>query len=142
MPTRLIAPTKYPLATACAGCSSFQRYSRKPGDRRRRIKDDLGAVQPKTSRTLGKMPVVANVNADAGERRVETRIAEIARTEIKLFPKAGSHVRDVRLAVLAEILAVGVDDGRGVVINAGLLFLIDRERSAPCRAVLQRPASA
>ena len=29
-PTRLIAPTKYPFATACAGCSSFQRYSDNP----------------------------------------------------------------------------------------------------------------
>ena len=29
-PTRLIAPTKYPFATACAGCSSFHRYSDRP----------------------------------------------------------------------------------------------------------------
>src|SRR5213075_238951 len=29
-PARLIAPTKYPFATACAGCSNFQRYSDKP----------------------------------------------------------------------------------------------------------------
>ena len=29
-PTRLIAPTKYPFATACAGCSSFHKYSLKP----------------------------------------------------------------------------------------------------------------
>ena len=30
MPTRLIAPTKYSLATAAAGCSRFQRYIDSP----------------------------------------------------------------------------------------------------------------
>ena len=30
MPTRLIAPMKYSLATADAGCSSFQRYADRP----------------------------------------------------------------------------------------------------------------
>jgi hypothetical protein len=34
-------------------------------------------------------------------------------------------VWDVGLAVLAEILAVGVDDGGGVVIDAGLLLFVD-----------------
>jgi len=30
VPTRLDAATKYPLATACAGCSSSHRYSESP----------------------------------------------------------------------------------------------------------------
>ena len=44
-PTRLIAPTKYAFATACAGCSSFHRYSDKSRHGRRRIEHDLRAVQ-------------------------------------------------------------------------------------------------
>jgi hypothetical protein len=37
------------------------------------------------------------------------------------------HVRDVVLAVLAEILAVGVDDGGGVEVQARHLLFIDRD---------------
>jgi hypothetical protein len=34
-------------------------------------------------------------------------------------------VGDVGLAVFAEVLAVGVDDGRGVVVDAGLVLFVD-----------------
>ena len=35
-------------------------------------------------------------------------------------------MRNVRLAIFAEIFSVGVDDRGGVVVDAGLLFLVDR----------------
>ncbi len=40
MPTRLIAPTKYSLATAEAGCSSRHRYC----DRPRLVADGLNTI--------------------------------------------------------------------------------------------------
>ena len=78
---------------------------RQARDRRRRIEDDLGAVQPEQPRAFGKVPVVADVDADRGEARLEDRIAEVARLEEVLLPEAG-RVRDVVLAVLPEIRAV------------------------------------
>src|SRR5690606_34902099 len=96
-------------------------------DSRRRIENYLGAVQPEASCTFGKVAVVANINADPRDRRIETRIAEIAGTKIELFPKAGSDVRDVRLAILAEVFAIRIDNGGGVVIDARLLLFIDRD---------------
>ena len=50
---------------------------------------------------------------------------EIARREVKLLV-IRRIVRDVHLAILPEELAVGVDDRRGVVINAGGAFLEKR----------------
>jgi hypothetical protein len=73
------------------------------------------------------MPVVANINADPRKRRIKTRIAKIAGLEIKFLPKSGIDVGDVRLAVFAKIFAVSINDGGGVVIDARLLFLIDRD---------------
>src|SRR4029077_9222303 len=46
--------------------------------------------------------------------------------EIELLPETGGDVRNVVLAVLAKVGAVRVDDSSGVVVDAGLLFLIDR----------------
>ena len=47
------------------------------------------------------MAVVANVNADAGERGIKTRITEIAGPEVKFLLKSGSHVGNVSFAILA-----------------------------------------
>ena len=96
------------------------------GDRRRRIEHDLRAVQPERARAFGEVPVVADVDADLRERRLEHGISEVARTEIELLPESGLAVRDVRLAVLAEVLSVGVDHGGRVVVDPRLIFLVDR----------------
>src|SRR5436190_1496504 len=71
------------------------------------------------------MPVVADVDADVGELRLEDRISEIARLEVELLPEPGRGVRDVALPVLTEIRAVGVDHRRSIVVDAGSLFLVD-----------------
>src|SRR5215813_8481403 len=70
-------------------------------DRRRRVEDDLGAVQPQRPRAFGKVTVVADVDPDARVGRVEGRITKIARLEIELLPESRRDVRDVVLAVFA-----------------------------------------
>src|SRR5947207_13732107 len=83
---------------------------REPLHRRRRIEHDLGAVQAEQSRSLGEVAVITDVDADRGVAGLEDGVAEVAGLEEELFPEAG-RVRDVVLAVLAEVAAVGVDHG-------------------------------
>src|SRR4051812_22335804 len=87
------------------------------------------------------MPVIANVNAYAPDGRVETRIAEIARPKVEFLPKAWIHVRDMRLSIRAEELPVGIDHSGGIIVDAGLLFLIngnDQHHSVLLRDVLHQ----
>ena len=93
---------------------------------RRRVEHDLRAGEAERPPALREVPVVADVHADPADRGVEHRVAEVARAEVELLPEA-LHLRDVGLAVLAEVLAVGVDHRRGVVEHAGLLLLVHRQ---------------
>ena len=70
--------------------------------RGRRDEDELGAVQAQRPRALGEVAVVADVDADLADGGVEHRVAGVARAEVVLLPEA-LDVRDVRLAVLAEV---------------------------------------
>src|SRR2546425_6667338 len=87
--------------------------------------DKLGAVQPEHARALGEMAVVADVDADLADGGLEDGVPEVAWPEVELLPEA-VHVRDVGLAVLAEVAAVRVDDRGGVVVDAGLVLLVHR----------------
>ena len=98
---------------------------REAGHGRTRVEDDLRAVQAEQTRPFGKVTVVTDVDADGRVPRLEDRIPEVAGLEVVLLPEAG-RLRDVVLAVLAQIGAVGVDHGRGVVINPSHFALIDR----------------
>ena len=92
--------------------------------RGRRDEHHLGAVQAQRACALGEVPVVADVDPDLADRGLEHRVAEVARPEVELLPEP-LHVRDVGLAVLAEVRAVRVDHGRGVVVDArGLRVLL------------------
>jgi hypothetical protein len=73
------------------------------GDGCRGIEDDFGAIQSQAARSLGEVAVVTDVHPDLCEPEIKDRIAEIAGTEVELFPKAGRDVRNVRLAIFAEI---------------------------------------
>ena len=95
----------------------FPEILRKAGDRGRRVEDDLRAVQAKQPGAFWEMTVVADVDADGGELRPEHRVAKVARLEEVLLPKAGG-MRNVVLPVLAEVRAVGVVYGGGVVVDA------------------------
>ena len=72
------------------------------------------------------MAVVADVHADLADRGVEDRVPAVAGPEVELLPEP-LDLRDVLLAELAEVRAVGVDDGGRVVVQPGLLDLVHRQ---------------
>src|SRR6185503_8253761 len=124
-----------------------------PRDGGARIEDDLRSVEPELARALGEVPVVADVDADVGILRLEHGIPEIPGPEVELLPEARRAVWDMVLAILAEVRAVGVDDGGGVVVHARRFFLVERHddhhlvllrevlhqpRRGPVRDVLRR----
>src|SRR5208283_124447 len=80
-----------------------------------RIEYDLRPVQAQDAGALWEVAIVADVDADPGVARLEHRIAEVARREVELLPEARVAVGNMVLAVLAQVAAVGVDDGGGVV---------------------------
>src|SRR5262245_47393451 len=110
----------------------FPEIFAQAGDGCRRIKYDFGAIQTERARALREVAVVAYVHANVGELRLEDRIAEIARSEIKLLPKTGSTVWDVVLAIFAQVFPVRIDYGSGVVIDALQVLLVygDDQRHA------------
>src|SRR5579863_1466341 len=75
------------------------------------------------------MAVVTYIDADSSVLCFEDRIAEIARCEIKLLPESRVTVRDMVLAILAQIAPVSVDHRRGVEINSGHLFFVNRNHN-------------
>src|SRR5262249_4779166 len=81
---------------------------RMAGSRRRRNKDNLCAVESESACAFRKVAIVADIDADFGICGLEHRITEIPRREVELLPKSRQTVRNMRLAILAEILAVGV----------------------------------
>ncbi len=93
-------------------------------DGRARVEDDLGAVEAEDPGALGEVAVVADVDPYLGVAGLEDRVAEVAGLEEVLLPEAG-RLRDVDLAVLAEVGAVGVDHRRGVVVDAAHRLLVD-----------------
>src|SRR5216684_653341 len=84
----------------------FPKILGEASDSGRRIVDDFSAVETQDARAFRKMAVVTNVDADAGVTGLEYRVAGVPRREIKFFPKPGVTVRNVVLAVFAEIAAV------------------------------------
>src|SRR6185437_7462154 len=83
----------------------------------RRIKDDLRAIQPQRPRAFGKVPVIAGVNADLAEAEIKHRISQVAGPEVKLLPEARLQMRNVCLAVLAQVRAFAVNHRRRVVVE-------------------------
>ena len=82
------------------------------------IKDNLCALQSGEARTFRIPLIPANLNADAAIGGIEIREAEIAWGEIKLFV-VERIVGNVHLAIFAEVGAIGIENGAGVVVNAG-----------------------
>src|ERR1700761_945324 len=94
--------------------------------RRARVEDDLRAVQAERAPPFREVPVIADVDTDLAHRGVEYRVTAVARPEVELLPESGK-VREVVLAVLAEVGPVGVDHRGRVVEKARLLKLVHRE---------------
>jgi hypothetical protein len=82
------------------------------------IKDNLRALERGDARTFGIPLVPTDLHADAGEFGVEVEKAEIAGSEIKFFV-VERIVGNVHLAIFAEVGAIGIENGAGVVVNAG-----------------------
>src|SRR5271154_4511738 len=83
------------------------------------IVNNLGAIETEAARAFWEMAVVADVDANFCVAGLENWIAGVTGSEIKFLPEAGMAMRDVVLAVFAEVAAVGIDDRGGVVIDAG-----------------------
>ena len=88
------------------------------------IEDDLRARESEGPPTLGEVTLVADVDADPTDRRVEYGIPKVAWPEVELLPEAGD-LRNVILPVLSEITPVRVDDRGRVVENAGMLDFVN-----------------
>ena len=59
------------------------------------------------------MTIVANINANSCERRIEARISKIAWTKVKLLPEPWCDMGNMRLSVLTQILSIGVTAAAG-----------------------------
>src|SRR5690348_13087155 len=73
------------------------------------------------------MAVVADVDTDLAEAEVEHRISQVAWAEVELLPEPRRDVGNVRLAILAEVLAVASNNGSRVIEDALFFHLIDRD---------------
>jgi hypothetical protein len=107
------------------GLFEFPEIFGEAGDGGRRVVDNFGAIEAEDARAFREVAVVADIDAHTGVARLEDGIAGVAGHEIKLFPKAGVAMRDVVLAVFAEISAVGIDYGGGVEVDARHFDFID-----------------
>src|SRR2546426_6150560 len=72
------------------------------------------------------MAVVADVHAHAPEARFNHRIAGVAGREVKFSQNPRMAVRNMVLAVLAEVAPAGINHGGGIEINSGHLHFINR----------------
>ena len=96
------------------------------GDGSARVEDNLRAVQAQATGAIREVAVVADVYADFAVLGIEYGVAGVAGLEEEFLPEA-FDLRDMVLAVLAQVGAVGVDDGSGVVVNAGHFDFVDRD---------------
>jgi hypothetical protein len=87
-----------------------------------RVKEDLSPLECGEACGFGKPLIPTDEHAEAAVAGGERAEAEVAGGEVELFVVEGV-VGDVHLAVDAEEIAVGVDDGRGVMVETrGALF--------------------
>src|SRR6266478_2195591 len=82
------------------------------------------------------MAIVADIYADIRELSFEDRIAEITGFEIELLPKAWRAMGNVMFSIFPEILAVGINNGGGIVVDTFDVFFVNRNNQR--HAVLLR----
>src|ERR1700676_137498 len=92
---------KIRIGDSMRGLLQLPKIFRKSRDGSGRIVDNLRAIESENPRTLGKVPIVANIHADSVVTRLENRIAGIPGREIKFLPKSRMAVRDVMLAIFS-----------------------------------------
>ena len=91
----------------------------------RGVEEYLGTHEGGDAAGFGVPLVPADEDADGGELGLEDLVAEVAGGKVEFLVVAGV-VGNVHFAVFAEVGAVGVDDGRGVVVEAFGAFLEER----------------
>ena len=82
-----------------------------------RDEDDLCPLQGQQPGRFREPLVPADQDTDVGEPGLEYLVSQIPRCEVELFIVPWI-VRDVHLPILAQVAAVGVQDDRGVVVQA------------------------
>jgi len=82
------------------------------------VEQHVCALQGGEARTLGIPLIPADKRADASGLGIEGAVPKVAGSEVILFV-IERVVRDVHLPIFAEECAVGVEDGGGVVVDAG-----------------------
>src|ERR1043166_2254511 len=108
------------------GLLELPEILRQPGDGGRRIEHNFRSVQTQLPGPFREVTVITDVHAYISILCFTNWIAEVAGLEVEFLPEAGRRMRDMVLAVLAEVGAVGVDDGGGVVVDAGRLLFVQR----------------
>src|SRR5258706_15117765 len=88
VPTRLLHPMKNPFATACAGCSSFQRYCDSPATVADGLKTISAPFSPRSRAPSGKWRAEQRETPPLAVRGWEKGKAEVARFGGKFSPKA------------------------------------------------------
>ena len=71
----------------------FPEILAEAGNGRRRVDDILGAVQRERPPAFREVPVVANVDAELDEGRIEYRVARVARLEEELLVESRIDLR-------------------------------------------------
>src|SRR6267154_1297062 len=115
------------IGDGVGGLLEFPKIFGEAGNGSGRVINDFGAVEAKTTRAFREVAVVTYVYADAGVARLENGVAGVSGREIKFFPEARMAMRNMVLAVFAEVAAIGVDDCGGVVVDAGHFDFVDRD---------------
>lgn len=107
------------------GLLDFPEVFAESGDGGGGVEDDFGSVEAEGAGAFGEVAVVAEVDADFADGGFPDGVAEVAGAEVEFFPEAGVAVGEVGFAVFAEEFAVGVDEGGGVVVDAGAIDFVD-----------------
>src|SRR5262249_8224873 len=92
----------------------------------RRDEDYLGSVQAERAGALGEMAIVADIDTYTSVPGLKGRKTQIAGSEIELFPETRKAMRDVGLAVLAEVSSVGIYYCCSVVIDSRHFLFVNR----------------
>src|SRR6266849_1944781 len=116
---------KVGIGHGMGGLLEFPKILGEAGDGGGGVVYNFRAVEPEDSGAFREVAVVADVNANAGVTSLELGVAGVSGREVKLFPEARVAMRNVVLAVFAEIAAAGVNDRSGVEIDAGHVDFVD-----------------
>src|SRR5262245_61008277 len=83
-----------------------------------RVEENLSSAQRRQTSRLRVPLIPANQNSDPSIPGLPDREAEVSRREIELF-MVERIVGNMHLAVLSQIVPIGIENGSGIVVDAG-----------------------